>query len=61
VDLAVEAARLANFDDVGVDVIMRDGRPMILEFNFKYGRKGARQAGIDLVDVLAQKIIKGEL
>jgi len=59
VELAVEAARLANFDDVGVDVVMRGGEPMILEFNFKYGTAGPRQAGIDLRAVLAAKILDG--
>lgn len=61
VDLAVQAARLANFDDVGVDVVMHGQTPMILEFNFKYGTTGPRQAGIDLRAILAAKVLAGEL
>ena len=61
VNLAVEAARLANFDDVGVDVAMGEDGPVILEFNFKYGRKGARLIGMDLSKEIADRILSGRL
>lgn len=61
IDLAVEAARLANFDDVGVDVVMGRSGPMILEFNFKYGTEGPRSAGMDLRAMLAERILSGRL
>lgn len=61
VGLAVEAARLANFDDVGVDVVMGPAGPMILEFNFKYGTEGPRAAGIDIRSMLAERILAGRL
>jgi|Deesub1362A_J573_1020465.scaffolds.fasta_scaffold02683_2 ribosomal protein S6--L-glutamate ligase len=61
VELAVEAARRANLDDVGVDVIMVDGQPMLLEFNIKYGRKGPRAAGLDVRRYVVDQILAGRL
>ena len=61
VELAVEAARLGNLDEVGVDVAMAGERPLLLEFNVKYGHKGPRQAGIDIRALLMRKILAGEL
>ncbi|MFH1035978.1 MAG: RimK family alpha-L-glutamate ligase [Pseudomonadota bacterium] len=61
VELAVETARLANLDEVGLDVAMVEGRPYLLEFNVKYGHEGPRQAGIDVAELVAHKILAGEL
>lgn len=61
VELAVEAARLANLDEVGLDVAMHQGRPYLLEFNVKYGHEGPRQAGLDVAELVAKKILAGEL
>jgi ribosomal protein S6--L-glutamate ligase len=61
VELAVEAARLANLDEVGLDVALPDGRPCLLEFNVKYGHQGPRQQGIDVAALVANKILAGEL
>ncbi len=61
VDLAVKAARAGNLDEVGMDVAMVEGRPFLLEFNVKYGRQGPRQAGIDIKQLLVDKILAGEL
>lgn len=61
VDLAVEAARQANLDEVGVDLVMVDGKPLILEFNIKYGHRGPAMAGIDIPAFIAGKILAGEL
>ena len=61
VELAVETARLANLDEVGLDVAMADGQPCLLEFNVKYGHQGPRQAGIDVAELVARKILAGEL
>lgn len=61
IDLAVKAARLGNLDEVGMDVVMVEGRPLLLEFNVKYGRQGPKQAGIDMKQLVAQKILAGEL
>jgi ribosomal protein S6--L-glutamate ligase len=61
VELAVAAARLGNLDEAGLDLAWVDGQPMLLEFNIKYGRRGPAQAGIDVVDHVAQGIIAGRL
>jgi ribosomal protein S6--L-glutamate ligase len=61
VELAVEAARVCNLDDVGVDVVMTDGKPMLLEFNMKYGHKGPGQAGLDVRRLVVDKILRGEI
>jgi ribosomal protein S6--L-glutamate ligase len=61
VELAVEAARTCNLDDVGVDIIMVDGKPMVLEFNVKYGHKGPGMAGMDVRRLVVDKILRGEL
>ena len=61
VDLALKLAKGANLDEVGVDVAWVDGRPLLLEFNVKYGRKGPLMAGIDVVQVVADKIKAGEI
>lgn len=61
VELAAETARLANLDEVGVDVALVEGRPYLLEFNVKYGHEGPRQAGIDVAELVARKILAGEL
>ena len=61
VELAVETARLANLDEVGLDVAMHQGSPYVLEFNVKYGHAGPRQAGIDVTELVANKIRAGQL
>jgi ribosomal protein S6--L-glutamate ligase len=61
VEMAVEAARVCNLDDVGVDIVMVDGKPMVLEFNMKYGHKGPAEAGMDVRRIVVDKILRGEL
>ncbi len=61
VELAVEAARAGGLDEVGVDVALAEGKPLLLEFNMKYGRKGPLMAGIDVVELVGRKILAGEL
>jgi len=61
VELAVTAAKVSGMDDVGVDVAMAAGGPVVLEMNVKYGHKGAAQAGLDLRRYVVEKILAGEL
>jgi ribosomal protein S6--L-glutamate ligase len=61
VDLARQTARAAHLDEVGLDIAMVDGRPTLLEFNVKFGRRGPLAAGIDVVELVANKILAGEL
>ncbi len=61
IELAVEAARLAKLNEVGVDLFWIDGRPLLVEFNVKYGRQGPAQAGVDVVAYVARGILEGRL
>ena len=61
VELAVAAAKAADLDEVGIDLAMVDGGPLLLEFNVKYGRQGPSQMGLDVVDYVAQGILAGKL
>jgi len=61
VELAVEAARAGNLDEVGVDLAVVEGRPLLLELNFKYGHQGPRRAGIDIPAYIAEAILAGRL
>ncbi len=61
VELACAAARAADLDEVGLDLAMVDGQPLLLEFNVKYGRQGPSQMGLDVVDYVAQGILAGKL
>ena len=55
-ELALRAARLCGWDDVGIDLCRRDGGWVVLEANMKYGREGFRQAGIDTVRLMERLI-----
>lgn len=61
VEMAVAAAKAADLDEVGLDLAVVDGRPLLLEFNVKYGRQGPSQMGLDVVDYVAQGILAGRL
>jgi ribosomal protein S6--L-glutamate ligase len=61
VKLAIKAARLAGFDEVGIDLIWHQERPLLLEFNMKYGHNGPRQAGIDIPALIAGRILSDTL
>ena len=61
VELALKAAALAGLDEVGVDIVMVDGKPVILEFNMKYGHAGPLLAGIDIPLFIAELIRVGSL
>jgi ribosomal protein S6--L-glutamate ligase len=61
VNLAREAARECRFNDVGLDLIRHDGKWYVLEANMKYGRKALRMKGLNLKEILRQKLLSGEL
>ena len=61
IKLAQESARKCNFDDVGIDLICSRGKWYVIEANMKYGRKGLQMKGLDLKEILRQKLISGEL
>lgn len=61
VETAKEAARKCKFDDVGLDLIPCDGTWYVIEANMKYGRQGLRMKGLDLKNILREKLLSGEL
>lgn len=60
-DLALMTALKCGWDDVGIDVMIHNSLPYVLEGNMKYGTKGFQTAGIDYKAMLAALILKGEL
>jgi ribosomal protein S6--L-glutamate ligase len=61
VRLARESAKKCNFNDVGMDLINCMGKWYVIEANMKYGRKGLKMKGLDLKEIMRQKILSGEL
>lgn len=61
VRLAQKAARACRFNDVGMDLIFCEGVWYVIEANMKYGRKGLRMKGMDLKEIMRQKLLSGEL
>ncbi|MBW2368729.1 MAG: RimK family alpha-L-glutamate ligase [Deltaproteobacteria bacterium] len=58
-ELALETARKCRWNDVGIDIICRDGCYYVLEANMKYGKEGFREAGIDYVHLM-ETLIENE-
>ena len=61
VRLASESAKKCRFNDVGMDLINSMGTWYVIEANMKYGRKGLKTRGLDLKEIMRQKILSGEL
>ncbi len=60
-DLASMTALKCGWDDVGIDIMVHNGHPYVLEGNMKYGTRGFHTAGIDYKKMLEALILKGEL
>lgn len=60
-DLAVRCARACRFDDAGLDFIQHDGRWYLIEANMKYGRKALSQQGLNLKNIMREKLLRGEI
>jgi ribosomal protein S6--L-glutamate ligase len=58
---AQEASRKCRFNDVGIDLIPHENQWLVIEANMKYGRKGLKMKGLDLKEVLREKLLAGEL
>lgn len=58
---AVETAKKCRFNDVGLDFIENSGKWYLIEANMKYGRKGLKVKGMDLKQILREKLLSGEL
>ena len=60
-ELASEFSRKCKFNDVGLDMMMVDGKWYIIEANMKYGRKGLKMRGMNLKELIRDMLLKGEL
>lgn len=61
VELALETARKCNLDESGIDVLVKDGQPYLIEINYLFGRRALKQAGIDFKATLREMIVNGEI
>jgi ribosomal protein S6--L-glutamate ligase len=59
--LAQEYAKKCKFNDVGLDFISHGGKWYLIEANMKYGRKGLIKAGLNLKEILREKLLSGAL
>ncbi len=59
-DLALWTAKKCAWDDVGIDIVMDNGRFLVLEGNMKYGTKGFQKAGINYRQLLCDHILNDE-
>jgi ribosomal protein S6--L-glutamate ligase len=60
-EAAKEAARKCRFNDVGLDLIRHQEKWYVIEANMKYGRKGLTMKGLDLKEVIREKLLSGDL
>jgi len=51
--------RKCRFNDVGIDLIQHKGQWCLIEANMKYGRKGLKMKGLDLKEILRNKLLSG--
>ena len=59
--LARDAALRCKFNDVGLDLIECRGTWYVIEANMEYGRKGLAMKGMNLKQILRDKLLCGEL
>ena len=61
VETAQDIARKCKLNDVGIDLINCQDRWYVIEANMKYGRQGLKMKGLDLKEILREKLLSGEL
>ncbi len=59
--LAQDTAFRCKFNDVGLDLIQCRGKWYVIEANMEYGREGLRMKGMNLKEILREKLLSGEL
>jgi ribosomal protein S6--L-glutamate ligase len=58
-DFARQITRKCHFNDVGIDLILHNGQWFLIEANMKYGRTGLKMKGLDLKEILREKLLSG--
>ena len=59
--LARQTTLRCKFNDVGLDLIQCRGNWYVIEANMEYGREGLRMKGMNLKQILRDKLLSGEL
>jgi len=59
--LARRAALQCKFNDVGLDLIQCKETWYVIEANMEYGREGLRMKGMNLKEILREKLLSGDL
>ena len=59
--VARDTAFRCRFNDVGLDLLPYGGKWYVLEANMEYGREGLRMKGMNLKQILREKLLSGEL
>jgi len=59
--LAQRAALQCKFNDVGLDLIQCKETWYVIEANMEYGREGLRMKGMNLKEILREKLLSGDL
>lgn len=59
--MARECSRICNFNDVGLDLILSNGDWYLIEANMLYGRTALKLKGMDLKEIIREKLLSGEL
>ena len=56
---AERVARLCEFDEVGLDICISEGKYLVIEANMVYGLKGFQTAGLHIYQLLTQRLDEG--
>lgn len=56
---AEQVARLCKFDEVGLDICISQGNYLVLEANMVYGLKGFEKAGLNIYQLLTERVSAG--
>ena len=58
---AERVARLCKFDEVGLDICIYEDRYLVLEANMVYGLKGFQTAGLNIYQLLNERLTEGTI
>ena len=59
--MARQYSKKCRFNDVGLDMMRVNRKWYLIEANMKYGRKGLNLKGMNLKEILREKILSGDL